>query len=154
MSYFPFFVHLDFESDEPTPFTEVKKVQLGFLDAKNVLNQVSYSDEKMWNSTGEWIRQFSRLGTIVPVGYNLRNLVWPSLVLNMARKSQEIKGLVMPLEKKWNPVDMIDLSQIIVQGGYSEFKPTIDQACAFFGIETKSPLDRLVALFRIFLSIS
>ena len=148
MNFYPFFVHLDFAGfqDEATPFTPVDRIDLGYLGSLGI-EPTSFED---WHQVGEWIRQFQKIGKIVPVGYNLRNLVWPALTMNLARAGESLPGLFMPMERKWNDLWMIDLQQLLVQGGYSDWKPSLAEACRFFGIDEKKPaLDRIHDLYRI-----
>ena len=147
MTFYPFFMHLEFEGeDAPNPFTPVSRVDLGFI-GKDGLEVTSLTD---WHEVGEWIRSFQKFGKVVPVGYNIRNLEWPALTLNLVKAGEPLPGMMMPMEKKWNDMPMIDLQQLLVQGGYSEWKPTLAQAMKFFGIQPVDCNNDIVAIYELY----
>jgi len=153
MPYYPFFVHVDFFGfqDEATPFTTVEKVQLGFIGSNDLeISEFPSAPTVSWKSVGEWLRGFKKFGNVVPVGYNLRNLVWPAIMANMARDGESVPGLYMQMEKKWNSLDMVDLQGLVLQGGYSDYKPSLQDACRFFGIELSNEKPTLYSIYELY----
>lgn len=154
MTFYPFFVHLEFEGeDAPNPFTPVSRVYLGFI-GKDGLEVTSLTD---WHEVGEWIRSFQKFGKVVPVGYNIRNLEWPALTLNLAKAGEPLPGMMMPMEKKWSNLDVIDLQQLLVQGGYSDWRPALKDAAAFFGVawpEGRLTVSVLYDLYKVYQRVS
>lgn len=148
MTFYPFFLNLQFEGppDEATPFTGVQQVDLGFI-GNDGIEITNFFD---WHQAAEWVRGFQRFGKIVPVGYNLRNLVWPAFTLNMVLKGEPLPGMMMPMDRKWNDMQMIDLQQLLVQGGYSDWKPTLAQAMKFFGIRPVDCNNDIVAIYELY----
>ena len=154
-NFFPFFIDMEFEGlDAPTPFTEVKSVELAYISPDNTLSVDRFSDPCDWHGVGEWIRGFRKLGNVAPVGYDLRNLVWPALTANLARAGEPLPGMMLPMEQKWNRMEMVDLMQLPLQGGYSDFKPSRKETLAFFGIPDGSGTMPLFQLFKAYQRVS
>ena len=154
MTFYPFFINLDFAGfqDEATPITPVRRVDLGYIGEVDV--EVSHFDD--WKLVGDWVRSFQKYGKLVPVGFNLRNLVWPAFTANLAKAGESIPGMFMPMEKKWSNLDMVDLQQLIVQGGYSDWKPSLQQACKFFDVQfyPTNPIASMYDLYKIYQKVS
>ena len=154
MTFYPFFVNVAFEGppDEATPFTPVSRVDLGYIGNDGL--DVSRLDD--WKEIADWIRSFQKLGRTVPVGYSLRNLSWPALTANLVRSGERVPGIMMQMDRKWNDLPMIDLQQLLVQGGYSDWKPSLLEACRFFGVQCypTNPIASMYDLYRIYQKVS
>ena len=161
MMQIPYFIHVEFAGfqDEANPFTPVDKVELAYYNGQSLQkyefdceDDSNDSQKAVWNSIAEWIRSFMKNGWVVPVGWDLRNLVWPALTLNLIRWRESTPGLFMPLEKKWNNMDMIDLKNLVMQGGYNpNWTPKLAEAEAFLVQSPSSkPIDMLFDLYMAF----
>jgi len=118
---YPLFVDVDFEpvgeGETPTPLTPVSGVYLGY-EGENGLEASEYFD---WAAVAEYIRDFTSQFTTRIVGWDLRNLVWPAIVMNIVSMGVDFPSkLVIPMERKWNDVPMVDLRNVVLQGGFSD----------------------------------
>lgn len=149
--FYPFFVDVEYESHDSekwTPFTPVKSVTLAYEFALGEFNQTTFSigeeysnDNEMWSAIGEWIDCFCKNGAVVPVGFDLRNKVWPTLIANLVKHRRATPRLVLPLEKKWNNLDMVDLKTVIMQGGFTQSEFTLHDAYRFMIDQSLSDKD-------------
>lgn len=139
---FPLFINMKFNGDNPTPLSEVSQVALSYMTANGMATPTLFemgteNDPELWKKIAEWIAAFAQQtrSTVMPVGWNVRNLLWPALVANLAREnlvSVLPTNLLQQKEKRWSNVDMVDVSNLIMQGGYIQEPLKFEDACWFF----------------------
>lgn len=150
-TYFPFFIHVEFfGTDDPKITTPVEKILLGYENNDGVLQRFELSGPRMWNGFTEFLRVFSNSGLrpVAPVGWRLRTLVWPAVVLGCAASGEKLRrDLVMRMDGRWNETRMVDLCTVVGQGSWDHSTyPTIDEVAKFFEIDQEDPLKILVAI--------
>lgn len=152
MNLIPFFIDLTFEGEEcRCPTCPVKTIHLGYKGPSGLVKYDYDAAEEGWALASEWVCSFKRNGFIVPVGWDLRPVVWPAFTMNLARLQRPLPhGFLMPLEKRWNDLQMVDLSSVVVQSGYSDWKPSLEEVHEFFfgaRTEGRSRIEMLEDLF-------
>ena len=152
MNLIPFFIDLTFEGEEcRCPTCPVKTIHLGYKGPSGLVKYDYDATEEGWALASEWVCSFKKNGFIVPVGWDLRPVVWPAFTMNLARAQRPLPhGFLMPLEKRWNDLQMVDLSSVVVQSGYSDWKPSLEEVHGFFfgaRTEGRSRIEMLEDLF-------
>lgn len=155
MKVVPFWLDLQFAgfADEATPFSPVDGITLGWFDGKGLcVSKFGFggcSEDLMFAEAAKGLGKLQSVNAI-PVGWDLRRLVWPAFVNGCLRNSVSLpQKFVMRPETKWNNLDMVDLQGLMCQGGYSpNWHPTIGEAKAFFRIEPGTP--DINAMFLIY----
>lgn len=126
---YPLFIDVDFEpvgeGEVTTPLTPVAGVFLGY-EGQNGLDSTELHD---WPAVAEYIREFTAQFNTRLVGWDLRNLVWPAVVLNIVSKGLDFPAkLMVPIEKKWNDIPMSDLRNAVLQGGFLNAEISLEYA--------------------------
>lgn len=131
---YPLFVHVEFEpTDAPkTPLTPVAGVTLGYTGDIG-LKRASFNfkgDEDpqvVWDGVAQYINAFvTQLPDYAIVGWDLRNLEWPAIVFNILSQNVRLdKRLLLPPTQKWNNIPLVDLRNLVLQGGFTEEKLTL-----------------------------
>jgi hypothetical protein len=134
---YPLFVYVEFEpTDAPkTPLTPVEGVDLaynkgGSLEWTRFTTKGGCSCHQMWSGVAEYINEFTKqLPDYAIVGWNLRNLDWPAIVFNVLAQNVKLdKKLLLPPTQKWNNLPLVDLRNLVLQGGFTEEKFTLRDA--------------------------
>lgn len=150
----PFFIDVKFDLfDDPNPLTPVDGVRVGIFDGQGCVTMkfgFDGTDDEMFKKSAEWLSGLAARADIFPVGWQLRNLVWPAFVNNCWRTGSRLpKYLLMPSERKWNNLDMVDLQGLFCQGGYTDWRPTLEDGCNFLGVDY-SEEDPIQSIFGIY----
>jgi len=161
---YPLFVHVEFEpTDAPkTPLTPVERVTLGYtgdsgLKAASFNFKADENSQTIWYEVAQYINAFiTQLPDYAIVGWDLRNLDWPAIVFNLLAQNVKLdKKLLLPPAQKWNNLPLVDLRNLVLQGGFTEEKFTLyDAFTAMFPNEglasaitmTKMLYDRYVGM--------
>ena len=154
-TYFPFFVHLRFVGlDNPKVTTPVDRILVGYERDDGSMQRFELSGPGMWKEFSEFVHGFSNAcsRSAVPVGWQLRTLVWPAVVLNCAASGERLcHDMVMRMDGRWNDTRMVDLSNVVCQGSWDpSTRPSVDDVAAFFGIGLKDPLEILREIHRVY----
>ena len=160
---YPLFVHVEFmETDSPkTPLVPVASVALGYEGPSGLVSKtfdMSTGDEaehENWKSVSNAINQFTaKFPSYALVGWNLRNLYWPAIVVNAIREKAPIgERLLLPLTQKWNNLPLVDLRNLVLQGGFSQEEITLGNACwaiTHASCEGKSPMEMTYDLYKAY----
>jgi hypothetical protein len=151
------FVDVEFEKGQDLNIlTPITSVSMGYIDDGS-LHHVRWdceSDEAWKLVSATLIQAYnassSRCNALTLVGYNLRNLVWPALAANLMRTGNPIPySLKCDATHKWNNVPMIDLYNVLIQGGFSDKPISLEDACWFFGIHTEDEAN-IVKVYQLF----
>lgn len=134
---YPLFVHVEFEpTDAPkTPLTPVEGVTLGYT-AGDGLKCSSFdfkgdeNPQTVWDGVAQYINEFvTQLPGYAIAGWDLRNLDWPAIVFNVLAQNVKLdKKLLLPPTQKWNSIPLVDLRNLVLQGGFTEEKFTLYDA--------------------------
>lgn len=134
---YPLFVYVEFEpTDAPkTPLTPVEGVNLGYT-GDNGLKRASFgfkgdgNPQTIWYGVAQYINEFTKqLPDYAIVGWDLRNLDWPAIVFNVLAQNVKLdKKLLLPPTQKWNNLPLVDLRNLVLQGGFTEEKFTLRDA--------------------------
>ena len=147
---YPFFVSVKFEpTDAPkTPLTPVEGVDLaynkgGSLEWTRFTVKGGCSYHQMWDGVAEYVNEFTRqLPDYAIVGWNLRNLEWPAIVFNTTVENTRLdRKLLLPPTQKWNNLSLVDLRNLVLQGGFSEEEFTLEEVYRSMAakMETENP---------------
>ena len=151
------FVDVEFEKGHDLNIlTPIRRVGMGYIDYGRL--QHTYIDcesDGAWKYVSDTLIQAynassSRCNALTLVGYNLRNLVWPAIAANLMRTGNPIPySLKCDATHKWNNVPMIDLYNVLIQGGFSDKPISLEDACWFFGIHTEDEAN-IVKINKLF----
>jgi len=144
---YPFFIDMTFVDDSPNPLSEVKELALSYIAPRGLATPELFvmgteDDRALWCKALEWVMGFGQQAdraTIMPVGWNVRNLVWPAFVAHVAAAKGDrgfcdlLPGyLLQQKEKRWSNVDMVDVANLVMQGGYTQEPLKLEDAAWFF----------------------
>ena len=156
----PLFMLAEFEeSDAPlTPFSPVSKVRLGYMSGESsktmtvdVATLDAQADNNGWKSVADCLTKFTgKFPNWCLVGWNLRNLDWPAVIANMVRCGCEFPDMMrLSMTRKWNDLPLVDLRNVVLQGGFSQEDISLASAAYFmFGGTDEDPMSDLVRLYR------
>lgn len=155
MRIIPFFLDISFDREDDgfpiCPTDPVKAVNLGYFNGEKLVPYTYEADDAGWNSVADWIVSFSKNGLVSPVGWELRSILWPALTMNLARMKLRIpSGMLLPLDKRWNNLEMVDLSNLIMQSGYTDWRPGLKDVHRFFANGADEKKSRLEMTYDIY----
>ena len=120
---YPFYVDVEWKPHDPdkwTPLVPVRTVSLAFPGNNGVCENTFNVEQNPedWTNVGTWIREFVSSRPALPVGFDLRSKIWPSLIANLVARNLSLPPKLVMLSGRWNNVDMTDVKTLFLQGAY------------------------------------
>lgn len=121
---FPFYIDMQWEPHDPerwTPLVPVTGVTLAYPDAPGSLNCTEFKVQENpdeWKEAARWISAFTNGRPAVPVGFELRNKIWPCLVAGVVANGGSIPSKLVSVASKWNNLELVDVKALFLQGAF------------------------------------